>query len=516
MSILSSYDQFLSERLLEGLREMKFVLSPRFIQALSRINHEISDKLMELHNDLDSSKKQTFVDICEDKDDSITFIQANKASELLGVEDEEKYSRYDKRLLNRLPLSNEVYKQFRTEVKLGRFINTVFGATTFPAAARAVTSGKPNDVESFVNLYKATFGQDEKFALMKVVKGNDIAYWYNREHYKSDEDGSLGGSCMSDVESEYFDIYCYNSNVAMLILFKNENKRKIKGRAIVWEGLIEPAGRTYMDRIYTNNSGDEQVFKEYAKKEGWLYKSHQGYGSDSYIVDPVDDRSTQMTLMAQLTSVDHDQYPYMDTMAYYNPNNGKISNRDARMTYVLTDTGGDHGTTDYYDENEVWSNYENEDIYESQAKWCEFGQDWVLTEHAIKVWNSGDKYAVPGNPQVVRSYIPDYVDKHFEKARCTWSDYCNTWIFNGSLVHVWMDVNREDSVIDYKKRSGVTYAEVEGENWNIDLCEKVGDTWKLQGEVKSPVNKPRGWHRKREFIDDEGNIFKKGKFFGTR
>ena len=27
-----------------------------------------------------------------------------------------------------------------------------------------------------------------------------------------------------------------------------------------------------------------------------------------------------------------------------------------------------------------------------------------------------------------------------------------------------------------------------------------------------PVNKPRGWHLKKEFIDDEGNVFQKGKF----
>ena len=32
-------------------------------------------------------------------------------------------------------------------------------------------------------------------------------------------------------------------------------------------------------------------------------------------------------------------------------------------------------------------------------------------------------------------------------------------------------------------------------------------------EIK-PVNKPRGWHAKNEFIDDAGNKFSKGKFVG--
>ena len=33
---------------------------------------------------------------------------------------------------------------------------------------------KPTDVESFVNMYKATYGQDEKFEQMEVVTGEKI------------------------------------------------------------------------------------------------------------------------------------------------------------------------------------------------------------------------------------------------------------------------------------------------------------------------------------------------------
>ena len=518
---ISNYKSFVDDYLLlEGLREMKFVLSKRFRDSLKKIDHVISDELMKLHNDLDSKQKQTFVDVCEDKDDKITFIQANKASELLNIDTEDKYIKLDKSLLDDLTLSSPVYKQFRTEVALGRFINSVFGATKFPASSRQGAVGKPTDVESFVNKYKSTFGQDEKFALMEVVTGDRIAHFYNYSRYANDE-GSLGSSCMNCVDSDYFDIYADSPNVGMLVFYANDSKRKIKARAIVWKNLIEPEGKTYMDRVYTNNSSDEQLFKEYAKKQGWLHKSHQGYGADSNIIDTVNDTNTRMTLIAQVEATEYDQYPYMDTMVYYNPDNGHISNKENHMKYVLQDTGGGYDTTRYHDEEEVHSNYHDRDIYKSEAKWCDFGQDWVLQANAIKVWNSGDKYAVPGNPDVVRSFIPNMIDKHFEKARCTWSDYLNTWVFNGSLINVWIDLGKTNSVVEYKKRSGVTFGEVDGEFWKMDLLEKIGENrYKLKGETVAsparPANAPRGWHRMAEFIDDQGNVFRRGKFVGRR
>lgn len=518
--MISNYKSFLDDHLiLESLREMKFVLSRRLREQLAKINHVISDELLKLHNDLDSLEKQTFVDICEDKDDKLSFIQANKASDLLALDTEEKYDKLDKSLLDDLSLSSPVYKQFRTEVGVGRFVNLLFGASRFPAASRAGSIGKLTDVESFVNMYKATFGQEDKFKLLEVVSGDMIPHWYHYSRYHNEE-GSMGSSCMNNVDPDYFDIYADSSNVGMLVFYSSESKRRIRARAIVWKNLIEPADRTYMDRIYTNNSSDEQLFKEYAKKQGWLYKSHQGYGADSNIIDSVDDSNTRMTLIGQVEATDYNEYPYMDTMVYFNPDNGQISNKESHMKYVLQDTGGGHDTTRYHDEEEVWSEYHNRDIYKSEAKWCDFGQDWVLDGQAIKVWNTDNKFAVPGNPDVVKSFIPNMIDKHFEKSRCTWSDFLNTWIFNGALINVWTDLGKTNSVVEYKKRSGITFAEVDGEFWKMDLVEKVGSEYKLKGEtvesVKRPVNAPRGWHRMSEFTDDQGNMFRRGKFAGRK
>ena len=56
---ISNYKSFLDDyKLMEGLREMKFVLSKRFREQLSKINHVISDELLKLHNDLDSMRNK--------------------------------------------------------------------------------------------------------------------------------------------------------------------------------------------------------------------------------------------------------------------------------------------------------------------------------------------------------------------------------------------------------------------------------------------------------------------------
>ncbi len=503
--MIVSYQKFSDEyKLLEGLREMKFVLSERMVKILLKINHPIAVALLELNNDLDSRVKQTFIDVHETKDDYIMFIQANKASELLNIADEERYSEIDKSLLNKLNLSSPVYRQFRGEIKIGKLVNNIFGVPKFASS-----------LENFVSLYKALSLQDEKFELMELVQGDDIAYWYDCNRYASSDDGSLGSSCMSSVESGYFDIYCENNSVSMLILYKNDSKTKIKGRAIVWD-LIEPEGRTYMDRIYTNDSSDEELYVQYAKKQGWLIRSSRGYSpGGGSIIDSRDDSSGDYRLVAQLDTRELDYYPYMDTMTYYNIHSGKVSNREGGMTHYLQSTGGDAEELDAADNgNEVYSRYEGRDIYESEAKWCDFGEDWVLESHAIKIFNSNDRYAVPGHPDIVRCYIPDVVDKHFEKTKCIFSDFLNTWIFKSSVRNVWTDIDRSNSVKDYMNRKGKTFAEVNGEYWSIDLVEQIDGVWKLKNDMRSPVNKPRGWHSRNRFVDDEGSIFSKGKYVG--
>ena len=467
--MILNYNNFVNEKkLFENIREMKFVLSKRLIDLLNKIDHPVSHELLKIHSDLDFKTKKTFVDIHPTKDDYVTYINTTKAAEILGIENQESYDIIDKSVLMDLNINSDVYKKQRGEGRIGRFINEIFGHSRFAS-----------ELEMFVRMFKSKQNKAEKFKLMEVVSGDDIPYFYDCNKYSS-MSGTLGNSCMGDVDSRFFQIYEYNRNVGMLVLYDNDNKSLIKGRAIVWMNLLKPQGRTFMDRIYTNNSSDEQLFIEYAIDNNWLYKSEQSIGEDIKVIDPSDNSSKKMRLLSQLEEGEYDYYPYMDTMAYYNATNGKISNRSIGMEYEIQSQYGNSSRLSISSDEVVFSNYHDDEIYKSEAKWCEFGQDWVSESEAIKVFNTGGKYAVPGHPGIVHSHIPNFVDKHFEESKCVWSDYLRTWVFIGSVRNIWLDKDKKKSVIDYKKRENHKFVNIEGEYYHIDLAEKNdNDEWEF-------------------------------------
>ena len=125
-------------------------------------------------------------------------------------------------------------------------------------------------------MFKATVEAHSK--ILKFVSGKEIVYYYNCENYTK-QGGTLGGSCMnSPSKGVYLNIYVNNPDkVKMLVLYPEDVRDKIIGRALVWT-LEDPSGRMYMDRIYTANDSDQYLFIEYAKSHGYLYKSSQSYG----------------------------------------------------------------------------------------------------------------------------------------------------------------------------------------------------------------------------------------------
>lgn len=482
--IYIDYKHFNKERLLmESIREMKFVLSPRLIEIISKINSEISDELIKSHNTIEFKTKQTFIDIAENMDDSISFILANKASQILDfTEEDNENTIFNRKMRDEIGLDNDVYTKFRGTMKLGRFINTVF-PNKFPSSLRLEAGQKSKDVESFIAMYKTIINVNTKFDLFDVVKGDKISYWYNFRHYKN-RNGSLGGSCMSDVRDSYFDIYCRNQNkVSLVILYSNNEKTEIRGRAILWE-LDIPQNRIFMDRIYTNNSNDEHLFIDFAKSNKWLFKEHQSYGPDSNIVDGITGISSHIKIKTKLdknnliNNYEYDKYPYMDTMTYYNPITGIISNSEIGQMYILNSTGGSYDELDTDDIETVHSNYHNEDILQRNARWCEIGQDWVERDVALRVHNSNigsHVYAVPGNPTIAHCFIPNITDRYFPMEKCIWSDYLNTWLFNSSSRKVYTDKDKSSFVLDHKKRENINFAKIGDDYFDINLVNKIGD-----------------------------------------
>ena len=140
---------------------------------------------------------------------------------------------------------------------------------------------------------------------------------------------------------EYLDIYVQNSNISMLIL---HGKFGIIGRAILW---FDDRNRNIMDRIYTNNSADEELFKEYAKKNDFYYKASQDYVAMGNLMlgDTVITNRDDILITVQLdeTGVDYRFYPFVDTVKFMNIRLGILCNDDVSdYDYELESTTGYH------------------------------------------------------------------------------------------------------------------------------------------------------------------------------
>jgi len=152
------------------------------------------------------------------------------------------------------------------------------------------------DIEKLVDLYRARMDELLKEKKVKIVKGEEIAYWYDESRYKSGG-GSLNNSCMryKGLRSRIQRTYGNNPDkIALAVLIEND---ELVARALVWN-LDD--GRIYMDRIYSINGAKTQIMKNFALKNGWLT-----YNGD-------DRRKIKSTTVTLKNSVPAD-HPYFDT-----------------------------------------------------------------------------------------------------------------------------------------------------------------------------------------------------------
>jgi hypothetical protein len=239
-------------------------------------------------------------------------------------------------LCNPDSLKRDISSIKTSQLKIGKFIRAMF--------TKGKIDFKPTDIEDFVNKYKSIITQmRDKFNNFKIVKGEDIRKSYLGTSYLNDS-GSLGNSCMKYAKCQKFlDIYVENEDKVQLIVLTKEEK--VAGRAILW---TDSNNQKVMDRIYTNNSADEQLFKDFASSNNFLYKNEQNMSSDVPFIKPDGDKNHMITI--ELKVKDYNYYPYMDSFKYYNPTTGEITNDSdndgEEGIYTLEDTDGGNGHCD--------------------------------------------------------------------------------------------------------------------------------------------------------------------------
>lgn len=212
----------------------------------------------------------------------------------------------------------EKNKERKVRKKVGKFINK----HTKKFTAR--------DIEVFVNKFKAV-GKFQKLKdKFKLVDGKDIIWGYSSTNY-SIRSGSLGSSCMNNRSKNQYNLYVHNPDkIKLLALVDNNNK--ILARALVWKGLIregknpeernnsEAKKAIVIDRVYCSDEYQQDLFKQYASINGWLYKS----GQMSFIRP--DGKLITGRFKSKLKKYKFSDKPYIDTMRYLSKK-GSISNK---------------------------------------------------------------------------------------------------------------------------------------------------------------------------------------------
>ena len=213
---------------------------------------------------------------------------------------------------------------------------------TFQTLIRQIGGDFSNtEIQDFVNKYAAKFDRlNNAFKNFELVSGDDIHHWYQYDNYlHGTNKGQLSNSCMCRAPRRWLEIYTENPDVCQLLILKDEDQTdKIKGRALVWK-LSSPAGITYVDRIYTHDDSDLELFKQYIAQEGWMLKKrYTSSTDDSTMIAPDGSESRPKYLEVKVRSREYNGYPYLDTLKFYTPSSGILSSGDGE--YQLEDTGG--------------------------------------------------------------------------------------------------------------------------------------------------------------------------------
>lgn len=409
MSRLLKYEDYLLESIInELILESKVVYSNKFMNILKKMRtNKVAIDLLQLYTK-DLNVQHNYIDLTDEKD-TVSFTPDRKVREILDVEKETVYRvinegkylthssgnnkifealNYEKpegepwapsegnlglilaetisetsgktyvvfkdldsdrktviNKLDGLELDNglddsKIWLTSRNNIKVGRLARAILTSSSIAVTDR--------EIEEFSNQFKATFdAMGDVFNQFDVVKGNDIAKWYKRSKYVSG-DGSLNNSCMAGVDSSYFDIYTKNKQVSLVILYSDESSEKIKGRAILWDARHKDGKSImFMDRIYTVAESDIELFKQFAQKNGWWYKTRQSYDLE-YRNITNGSETTSKRVFCDLDKVDFDEYPYVDTLCFINLDNKTASNRSRNADRALRDTDGEWDDPDDY------------------------------------------------------------------------------------------------------------------------------------------------------------------------
>jgi len=368
--IQKSYTQFILEKLenqiLCLIEESVFVMSDNLYKLINDMSDggdrqpQTDDPVKEIARifirleleDVDSNV--SYLDLSADNS-TISFIDADKG---------DKYRKENEVTIKKL-FDSDIGKN---NIRVGRLVRKVIDV--YNKKFNKSVEFSDSDIELFVNSYKSHYDyKNNKMSNFKILKGSDVSSAYLDSNYSNNK-GTLGNSCMKyeDCQS-YFELYKKSESCRLLVLYCPN--KKITGRAILWETVD---GLKLMDRIYTNDDSDVNLFIKWAVENGYLYKIQRTVFNDG-----TKDIQIEATIKV-FGKIKNGYFPYLDTFKYFYPEEEVIRNYKKEGHYViLEDTTGDvlcyNCDQSGYVECDVCHGYGLAD--ESKCKRC--GGDEVIT-----------------------------------------------------------------------------------------------------------------------------------------
>lgn len=231
---------------------------------------------------------------------------------------------------------------------------------------------------------------------LRLVSGEDIRKFYHVDN-QNNNIRPLENSCMKHRRCQpYLDIYVKSPNVKLLVaLNKNEI---VQGRALIFDNVTDNYDNTYtvMERIYTDDKYIS-AFKEYATKNGWLYKSRQTYDKEPFIAPNGSQIHQTLYLTLQNPTT---QYPYMDSFKYTDDTSNDtitLNTSDGNMSLTNTDGTADgiDVVLDYYG-NEIdreiacWSSFTDNYYHEDDCNWSDYHETYIPYDDSIYIESLSD------------------------------------------------------------------------------------------------------------------------------
>lgn len=311
----------------------RLIFDHEMINFLDRRHDRISQILIHGMSGL-IQEEGNFIKRESDKIDTLSFLPKKKYDILKNDQ-------------NKDPFGDGIGRQ---TIKIGRFVRKFLTKNAFQEFGI-----KDSDIEKFVNFYKSYFNYDP--SKLQIVEGDDVKKYYLEDNYFRPGGynyGTLWNSCMRQPErNKFMNLYVFN-NVKMLVLFTDDGK--VRARALLWNNVKEfDSDETFkfMDRIYSVYDHDVDIFKKWAKENGYLTKWEQNAKSELFIdIDGVPERKH---LYVILEKHNISWYPYLDTFKYYDPYKGRFSNsQNYNYEYTLVQSSGLVERPEEEPENDDW------------------------------------------------------------------------------------------------------------------------------------------------------------------